>query len=331
MSEPAAVCPACGAPAVMGDHFCEQCGHEFGSETRYPCASCGAPASDIDADGYCGQCGHLQPDVTDHREIDFGVLAGVTDRGLRHPHNEDAMAIAMVHADESGAASSWAIVVCDGVSNSTSPEDASRAACDTALEVLVQAVQQRPDAMEEATVAAAAAAQSAIEALPASQAARGTPPSCTFTSAVLVNGTVTLGQIGDCRAYWLGDEVTVLTTDDSWAAEQIASGRMLRTEAEGDSRAHAITRWLGVDAPPGPPRVTTFAVPGPGRFVVCSDGLWNYYSAPAALAAEVAAAGANASPLGLARHLIRAALQSGGGDNVTVAVATAGVARNAGT
>jgi serine/threonine protein phosphatase PrpC len=318
----------------MGDHFCEQCGHEFGSETSYPCASCGAPASEIDADGYCGQCGRLQPSVLDHREIDFGILAGVTDRGLRHPRNEDAMAIALVESvesAESASSPSWVVVVCDGVSQSTSPEDASRAACDAALEVLVAAAQQGPDGMEDATVAAAAAAQAAIEALPASQTARGTPPSCTFTSAVLVNGTVTFGQIGDCRAYWLGDEAVVLTTDDSWAAEQIASGQMLRTEAEGDSRAHAITRWLGVDAPPGPPRVTTFAVPGPGRFVVCSDGLWNYSSEPAALAAEVAAADANASALVLARHLMRTALEAGGADNITVVVATAGAARNAGT
>ena len=329
MTEPPAVCPACGAPAVMGDRFCEQCGHEFGSETSYPCANCGAPPNEIDDDGYCGQCGRLQPAVTDHREIDLGGLAGVTDRGVRHSKNEDAMALAFAEADEPGQ--SWAIVVCDGVSSSTSPEDASRAACDTALEVLLEAVRLEPDAIADATVAAAAAAQAAIEALPASQAALGTPPSCTFTSAVMVGGTVTLGQIGDCRAYWLGDEPAVLTTDDSWAAEQISAGRMLRTEAEGDSRAHAITRWLGVDAPPGPPRITTFAPPGPGRFVVCSDGLWNYFSEPAALVAEVAAAGAEASPLALARHLIRAALQSGGADNITVVVATAGAARNAGS
>jgi serine/threonine protein phosphatase PrpC len=144
---------------------------------------------------------------------------------------------------------------------------------------------------------------------------------------------IVVGSVGDSRAYWLGDTgaAVALTRDDSWAAEQIASGRMLRTEAEGDSRSHAITRWLGVDAPPGPPRVSTFTVPGPGRFVVCSDGLWNYYSEPAALAARVAAADADASPLVLARHLVRAALQSGGADNITVVVATAGAARNAGT
>jgi serine/threonine protein phosphatase PrpC len=332
VGEPTATCPACGAPAVMGDHFCEQCGHEFGGETTYPCANCGAAATQIDDDGYCGECGRLQPSVTDHRELNFTAVAGVTDRGLRHARNEDAMALALLQPDRPGQPSSWAVVVCDGVSNSTNPEDASRAACDAALEVLVAAAQgQQLDAMTDATVAAAAAAQAAIEELPASQAALGTPPSCTFTSAVMVDGTVTLGQIGDCRAYWLGDETAVLTTDDSWAAEQIASGRMLRTEAEGDSRAHAITRWLGVDAPPGPPRVTTFAVPGPGHFVVCSDGLWNYYSEPAAIAAEIAAAGAEAPPLELARHLVRGALQSGGADNITVVVATAGAARNAGS
>ena len=33
------------------------------------------------------------PPTPDHAEVDLGTAAGVTDRGLRHQRNEDAMAL----------------------------------------------------------------------------------------------------------------------------------------------------------------------------------------------------------------------------------------------
>jgi serine/threonine protein phosphatase PrpC len=53
---------------------------------------------------------------------------------------------------------------------------------------------------------------------------------------------------------------------------------------------------------------------------VCTDGLWNYAPLPDDLARLVAAHG-DATPLALARSLVRHALARGGHDNVTVAVA----------
>ena len=51
------------------------------------------PAS-VGPDGYCQACGRKVPVSRDHAEFDLGLLAGVTDRGLRHQRNEDAMALA---------------------------------------------------------------------------------------------------------------------------------------------------------------------------------------------------------------------------------------------
>ena len=87
------------------------------------------------------------------------------------------------------------------------------------------------------------------------------------------------GWVGDSRAYWLPDdgESRLLTTDDSWAAEQIADG-VPRATAESGPQAHAITRWLGVDAPDHAPRTVSIDLDGAGWVLVCSDGLWNYCS-----------------------------------------------------
>ena len=54
----------------------------------------------------------------DHMEEDLGQVAGVSDRGLRHSRNEDAMHFAV--ADNDGGPVAVAIV-CDGVSSAPRP------------------------------------------------------------------------------------------------------------------------------------------------------------------------------------------------------------------
>ena len=85
--------------------------------------------------------------------------------------------------------------------------------------------------------------------------------------------------VGDSRCYWLPDDgpAVQVSTDDSWASAQIAQGTH-RDVAEADPRAHAITRWLGVDSPGGAPSTASVALDGAGWVLVCSDGLWNYCS-----------------------------------------------------
>ena len=159
-------------------------------------------------------------------------------------------------------------------------------------------------------------------------------PSCTFLAAVVDGDHVELATLGDCRSVWLpevGDPST-LTEDDSWAAEQIASGALSADQAYADRRAHVITRWLGADAHPDwEARPATFDVPGPGRLLLCSDGLWNYAETAAEIAAAAAPpattpsdAGAEAGPpdvsdlLITARRLTDFANDAGGSDNITV-------------
>ncbi|HEY0689497.1 MAG TPA: serine/threonine protein phosphatase, partial [Kribbella sp.] len=145
-----------------------------------------------------------------------------------------------------------------------------------------------------------------------------------FVATVLENGLLVAGTVGDSRAYWFPDdaEAVALTVDDSWAAELIASG-IPREEAETGPHAHAITRWLGVDAPDHTPRTTTLEVTGPGWLLVCSDGLWNYCSEAGPLADLVrqTAAAQGSEPLATASALVDWANAQGGVDNITVALA----------
>jgi serine/threonine protein phosphatase PrpC len=346
MSDPAAdatkPCPVCGAPVGAVDLYCEACGTDLvtgkpgvpaagGSperssslkatapspppvETR-PCVGCGAPADEIGPDHYCGRCGLRQPDPRDHQEIDLGIAAGVTDRGRHHHRNEDAMRIAVLPGDSTVA------IVCDGVSSSIAPDVASRAAADAAAESLINAGTSGPERLSETVVQAVAAAQAAVLEVPWTPDGTLAAPSCTFVSATTYQGDVTVGWVGDSRAYWLGSTgVRRLTSDDSWAEEQTEAGLMTEQQAEADTRAHAITRWLGSDAPQGGPQVATFVPGEPGRLVVCSDGLWNYLATPEQLAQIIDAEPAQSSPLAAAQTLTKFALDAGGHDNITVVV-----------
>jgi serine/threonine protein phosphatase PrpC len=69
--------------------------------------------------------------------------------------------------------------------------------------------------------------------------------------------------------------------------------------------------------------VTTLRVQGPGWLLACSDGLWNYCSAPEDLAAVArrVGAGSGAEPLATASALVDWANEQGGHDNISVALA----------
>lgn len=282
---------------------------------------------------------------TDHGEINLGPVAGVCDRGLRHRSNDDAMSLAV-------AGNALIAVVCDGVSSTPGAGPAAAAAAAAACSVLSTAVTgQDPSGwvpggrrggagdrdatwvptaishdmhvgamLEKAMHSAAVAAQHAVTSVPVHdpQAA----PSCTMVAAVVIDDVVTVGWIGDSRAYLVGAGVAArLTEDDTWAAEAARAGLIPESEVETDRRAHTLTRWLGADADDLTPHVRAVRTDRPARLVVCSDGLWNYASDPLAVAAVVGELPPDASPEKVARRLVAFAVERGGHDNITAVVA----------
>ena len=133
----------------------------------------------------------------DHQEADLSLIAGVTDRGLRHRQNEDAMELAVVPAADGPV---LVAVVCDGVSTSIRPAEASLAAAQAAAKVLRTAAQDGTD-LTAASSAAVRSAEGAVASLAESPGGVG---SATFVSAVITSSAATLCWLGDSRAYWLG-------------------------------------------------------------------------------------------------------------------------------
>jgi serine/threonine protein phosphatase PrpC len=141
---------------------------------------------------------------------------------------------------------------------------------------------------------------------------------------VLEGTRISHANVGDSRCYWLPDEgePVQLTVDDSVAQSQIASG-VAKEVAETGEFAHAITKWLGRDSQDIVPAVGSLEVTGSGWLLACSDGLWNYASAPSAIQEQVRAATAT-DPEGIALALVAFANAAGGHDNITAALARVG-------
>jgi protein phosphatase len=136
----------------------------------------------------------------------------------------------------------------------------------------------------------------------------------TVTAAKVTGGEISLGHVGDSRAYRLREgELEQLTRDHSLVAELERSGQITPEAAEHHPQRSIITRALG---PEPDVQVDTYTLAGRAGdvFLICSDGLTSMISDDE-LASIVRGA---ASLEDAADSLVRAANQSGGKDNITV-------------
>jgi serine/threonine protein phosphatase PrpC len=271
-------------------------------------------------DRFCERCGARldeQPSAEDdHRiELDLGSAAAVRDQGLVHRRNEDSFHLEVTDGHN------VVVVICDGISSASAGNVAARDAAKAAGTVLSQALADPDKDPRDAIVEAIKAAVEAVIQVEWTTRVKRVDPSCTLVSAVCRNGEITVGWVGDSRAYWFdADEPRQLTIDDSFAEEGIAKGLLTPEQAAKSPFLHSITHWVGPDAPERPPRLVEIRPERPGRLVLCTDGLWNYAPSPRELGGLIDALPPDAAPAAVARSLADMANDRGGHDNITVAV-----------
>lgn len=136
----------------------------------------------------------------------------------------------------------------------------------------------------------------------------------TVTAALLTGGRVTLGHVGDSRAYRIRTgELEQLTEDHSLVGDLMRSGRLTPEEAEAHPQRSVITRALGTDPEVDVDTLTVEAAPG-DLFLLCSDGLTTMVAEDDIVGVIAAAPTLDDA----ARTLVKAANTGGGEDNVTV-------------
>jgi protein phosphatase len=137
----------------------------------------------------------------------------------------------------------------------------------------------------------------------------------TITVALFENGLVSIGHVGDSRAYLIRDHnVDQLTEDHSLVAELVRTGRLSPEEAETHPQRSVITRALGTDPDVDVDSFSVEAQPG-DLFLICSDGLTAMIGDEEILdVVEPRRDDLDAA----AKELVAAANRSGGDDNITV-------------
>jgi serine/threonine protein phosphatase PrpC len=137
----------------------------------------------------------------------------------------------------------------------------------------------------------------------------------TMTAALVEDGAVWIGHVGDSRAYLIREgTLEQLTEDHSLVAELVRSGKLSPEEAEVHPQRSVITRALGTEADVDVDSFSVRAQPH-DLFMLCSDGLTSMVGDSAIL--EIVER--NRDDLDrAARTLVAEANRGGGEDNITV-------------
>jgi serine/threonine protein phosphatase PrpC len=127
-------------------------------------------------------------------------------------------------------------------------------------------------------------------------------------------------HVGDSRLYrFNGPNLAERTVDHSYTEKLIAEGKLSREEAKNHHLANVLVNVLGIDAPPLSVPIGRYdGLKAGDAFLLCSDGLWNYFTD-----AELGAALAVNSPRKASEMLIRKARERAMGtiaDNCSMAI-----------
>ena len=280
------------------------------------CSNCGSKIES--AIGFCPHCGIAvsYPDTCEIAELP--ELVALSNHGLRHAKNEDAVRVKRI-----GHRSFFALS--DGVSHSQRPDQAAQRATSAALAVFVESPERSAEDMLREAVARAQAVVSEIAFDP------NLPedPACATLTLALVNEKeISVAWLGDTRAYFFSREsAQLLTRDHSLLNRLVSEAQVTESEALLLPGSHALTRAVGGGAGTmDSPDIATYPINEPGLLLLCSDGLWNYVPEVSALY-DLVRSLTSIPPksdelLPLARGLVQYACIQGGADNISVALTT---------
>lgn len=232
-------------------------------------------------------------------------VASLSDPGKLRPLNEDGVVVDR----ELGFA-----VLADGMGGYRAGEVATRLALDAITETLRVSEQGAPSRrLIEHSVAAA---NTAVHAAAARQTVR-TGMGATLAMAVFGEARVVLAHVGDSRIYRLrGGKLELLTRDDSILNDQVELGLIAADEVADSHNRRMVTQTLGMAAQVAP-HVREEELREGDVYLLCSDGL-NDLVGDSDIEVIIDALKTNL-PL-TANHLVQLANDSGGYDNVTVAL-----------
>ncbi len=242
--------------------------------------------------------------------------AGLTDRGLIRPTNQDALTV----RDDLRL---W--MVADGMGGHAGGEIASRLAVESATKFIEAAV-ERPETTSAGQRAEEVLLHQAISSAhqTISTHAQDNPELKGMGTTIVIlrtspgpNPSLSLAHVGDSRAYRLREgRLMLLTRDHSLMEDYLDRGLVSPEEALTHPLRHVLTRALGLEGAAEPTLCSHPVAPG-DVFLLCTDGLTKMMT-DRQIADTLCRAGV--PPETACRNLVDEALRHGGEDNVSVVV-----------
>lgn len=244
------------------------------------------------------------------------ILGAAQSTGIERTHNEDALFYLIGRADGQEAMPDFGLfVVADGMGGHRAGEVASAISVRTVAkkltsEILPGLFDNEPS---EDTAAVQDLVQEALEEANLAVVDKVPGGGTTLTVAVLVGQQITIGHVGDSRAYLITrDEARALTRDHSLVQRLVELEQLTEEEAALHPQRNVLWNAIGQGANL---KVDVFSQPTPsgGYMLFCSDGLWG--TVPEA---EIRGIVLGASdPQSACDELVQAANSAGGPDNIT--------------
>jgi protein phosphatase len=137
----------------------------------------------------------------------------------------------------------------------------------------------------------------------------------TLTAALILGDQVTIGHVGDSRAYFAeaDGELNAITKDHSLVKRLLELGQISEKEASIHPQRNVLYRAVG-QTEPYRPDIDTLTFPAPGSLLLCSDGLWGVVG-KTNLQKILRK---TSSPMEICEKMVDLANQAGGPDNITV-------------
>jgi serine/threonine protein phosphatase PrpC len=211
--------------------------------------------------------------ATDERFVIVTGRSGVggSRRGPRHVENEDNLRLHEPEAGDARFSHGNLYIVADGVGGHMKGEVASALAVDELTRAYFEAGAEDPSAN---LLTAINAANLRIHESAEAETDEGPPMATTVVVAAVLKDQIVVANVGDSRAYIVGDGVIrQISHDHSWVQDQLDSGRMTVEEARISPRRNVITRALGLGVEVEAELKTESDPSAHTRLVLCTDGV----------------------------------------------------------
>ena len=229
---------------------------------------------------------------------------GLTDIGIKRKYNQDYT----IECDKPVGNLDNLYIVCDGLGGRNAGEYASL----TAAEAFFEAVEDSDSRLPLSVF------RDACKKVNSRIYSEGHQPkfsgmATTIVAATVCGDTVYVTNVGDSRAYIIGDEVTQITWDHSYVGELIRSGKITRDEARFHEKNNVIMKAIGAESDVEPDYFQAQLEAGE-VLLLCTDGLYNMVDERTIQRVVLARGSLKAR----VKKLIDLANEAGGRDNIGV-------------